>query len=158
MAVNTENSRDSGVRLEDPFMTLTLNTADAIVAAARDSAARRGIAVSVVVCDTGGHLKCFGRMDGAWLGSIDVALGKAKTAVLFDMETQVIGEVSRPGAQAYGLERTNGGLVTFAGGIPLHSRTGELLGAVGVSGGQVAEDYEVARAALAPLASLNDAC
>ena len=136
-------------------MTLTLDLAGAIVVAGRISAAERGVAVSLVVCDAAGYLKAFGRMDGAWLGSIDVALGKAKTAVLFEMETQVVGEVSQPGAQAYGLERTNGGLVTFAGGIPIRAATGELLGAVGVSGGQVAEDYEVARAALAPLASHN---
>jgi uncharacterized protein GlcG (DUF336 family) len=132
-------------------MTLTLDLAGAIVVAGRNSAAERGVAVSLVVCDAAGHLKAFGRMDGAWLGSIDVAMGKAKTAVLFEMETQVVGEVSQPGAQAYGLERTNGGLVTFAGGIPIRSAAGELLGAVGVSGGQVAQDYEVARAALASL-------
>ena len=132
-------------------MTLTLDLAGAIVVAGRNNAAKRGVAVSLVVCDAAGHLKAFGRMDGAWLGSIDVAMGKAKTAILFEMETQVVGEVSQPGAQAYGLERTNGGLVTFAGGIPIRSAAGELLGAVGVSGGQVAQDYEVARAALASL-------
>jgi uncharacterized protein GlcG (DUF336 family) len=98
------------------------------------------------VLDFGGHLKAFSRMDGAWLGSIDVAMKKARTSVLFEMETQKIWEVCRPDAQAHGLELTNDGLVTFAGGIPLKAADGQLVGAIGVSGGQVGQDFEVARA------------
>jgi uncharacterized protein GlcG (DUF336 family) len=71
---------------------------------------------------------------------------KARTSVLFEMETQKVWEVCRPDAQAHGLELTNDGLVTFAGGIPLKAADGQLVGAIGVSGGQVAQDFEVARA------------
>jgi uncharacterized protein GlcG (DUF336 family) len=99
-----------------------------------------------VVLDASGHLKAFSRMDGAWLGSIDVAMKKAKTSVLFEMKTQDVWEVCKPGAQAHGLELTNDGLVTFAGGIPLKTPGGELLGAIGVSGGQVLQDSEIATA------------
>jgi uncharacterized protein GlcG (DUF336 family) len=118
-------------------MPLTSDEAEAVVKAAKARAADIGLAVSVVVLDLGGHLKAFSRMDGAWLGSIDVAMKKARTSVLFEMETQKVWELCRPDAQAH---------VTFAGGIPLKASDGRLLGAIGVSGGQVAQDFEVARA------------
>jgi uncharacterized protein GlcG (DUF336 family) len=130
-------------------MTITLEAAEKAIAAGRAQALKLGVAASVAVCDAAGHIKAFSRMDRAWLGSIDVAMRKARTSVLFEAETQAIWEVCKPDAQAHGLEGTNDGLVTFAGGIPLSSTTGELLGAIGVSGGQVAQDYEIARAASA---------
>jgi uncharacterized protein GlcG (DUF336 family) len=123
--------------------------ADALLKAAQSKAAEIGIAVSIAVLDTGGNLKAFSRMDGAWLGSIDVALKKAKTAVLFEVETQAVWEFCKPDGPAHGLESTNDGLITFAGGIPLKADEGRVLGAIGVSGGQVAQDLEVARAGLA---------
>ena len=132
-------------------MRLTLDLSEKAVKAGREHAATLGIAVCIVVCDAEANLKAFARMDGAWLGATDVALRKASTAVLFEAETQAIWEVCKPGAQAHGLESSNGGLITFAGGIPIRSRQGELLGAVGVSGGQVAQDYGVAQAAVAAL-------
>ena len=125
------------------------NQADALVKAAQSKAADIGIAVSIAVLDAGSNLKAFSRMDGAWLGSIDVALKKAKTAVLFEVETQAIWEFCKPDGLAHGLETTNGGLVSFAGGIPLKAKEGQLQGAIGVSGGQVAQDLEITRAALA---------
>jgi uncharacterized protein GlcG (DUF336 family) len=127
-------------------MALTSDQADALIKVAKAKAAGIGVAASIVVLDVAGHLKAFSRMDGAWLGSIDVATKKARTSVLFEMETQTIWEVCKPGAQAEGLERTNDGLVTFAGGIPLKTPDGQMLGAIGVSGGQVAQDFEIARA------------
>jgi uncharacterized protein GlcG (DUF336 family) len=129
-------------------MQITSSQAAGLIDAAREKAADIGIAVSIVVLDAAGHLKAFSRMDGAWLGSIDVAMKKAKTSVLFEAETQQVGEVCKPGAQAFGLERTNDGLVTFAGGIPLRTAGGQLIGAIGVSGGQVAQDFEIARISL----------
>ena len=132
-------------------MTLTLDLAEKSLRSGREHAATLGVAVCLVVCDAAGHLKAFARMDRTWLGAIDVALRKAKTSVLFEAETQLIWEVSRPDAQAHGLESSNDGLITFAGGIPLRSTNGELLGAVGVSGGQVAQDYAIAQAAASAL-------
>jgi uncharacterized protein GlcG (DUF336 family) len=132
-------------------MRVTSNQAEAMIRAAKGKAAEIGIAVSIVVLDPAGHLKAFLRMDESWLGSIDVAMKKAKTSVLFQAETQDLWEVCRPGAQAHGLESTNDGLVTFAGGIPLKTTDGQLIGAVGVSGGQVAQDFEIARAGAAAL-------
>jgi uncharacterized protein GlcG (DUF336 family) len=132
---------------ETTFMTLTLDRAEMAVRAGREHASTLSVAVCLVVCDAAGHLKAFARMDRAWLGAIDVALRKAKTSVLFEAETQLLWEVSRPDAQAHGLDSSNDGLITFAGGIPLRSVAGDLLGAVGVSGGQVAQDYAIAKAA-----------
>ncbi len=132
-------------------MTLTLDLAENCVRAGREHAATLGVAVCLVVCDAAGHLKAFARMDRAWLGAIDVALRKAKTSVLFEAETQLIWEVARADAQAHGLESSNGGLITFAGGIPLRTEAGEILGAIGVSGGQVAQDYAIAQAAMKAL-------
>jgi uncharacterized protein GlcG (DUF336 family) len=134
-------------------MALTSDQADALIKVAKAKAVEIGVAASIVVLDVAGHLKAFSRMDGAWLGSIDVATKKARTSVLFEMETQTIWEVCKPGAQAEGLERTNDGLVTFAGGIPLKDPDGQLLGAIGVSGGQVAQDFEIARAGSKALAA-----
>jgi uncharacterized protein GlcG (DUF336 family) len=131
-------------------MTLTIEQAERLVAAGSAQAEAVGIAVCVAVLDEAGHLKAFSRMDGAWLGAIDLALSKARTSVLFQAETQAVGELCKPGAEAYGLERSNGGLVTFAGGVPLTSE-GELIGAVGVSGGRVAQDFQIAQAAAAAL-------
>jgi uncharacterized protein GlcG (DUF336 family) len=132
-------------------MRLTLDQAAAVLSAGAARAKCFGIAVCVAVLDDAGHLKAFSRMDGAWLGSVDVAMTKARTSVLFQAETQALGEVCKPGAEAAGLERSNSGLVTFAGGIPLLSSDGALIGAVGVSGGQVAQDFEIARAAAGAL-------
>ena len=132
-------------------MYIRSDIAEAVIEAAEAKAADIGIAVTVVVLDGAGNLKALSRMEGAWLGSIDVAMKKAKTSALFEMETQNVGEISKPGAQAHGIELTNDGLVTFADGIPLKTVGGELLGAIGVSGGQVAQDYDVACAGLAAI-------
>jgi uncharacterized protein GlcG (DUF336 family) len=132
-------------------MPLTSEQADTLIASARAKAKTIGIAVSVAVLDSGGHMKAFSRMDGAWLGSSDVALRKARTSILFEAETQSIWAICKPDAQAHGLEHTNGGLVKFASGIPLRAPNGELLGAIGVSGGQVDQDFLVATAGAASL-------
>jgi uncharacterized protein GlcG (DUF336 family) len=120
-----------------------------MLAAAEDRAAAIGVPVNVAVLDAGAHLKAFVRMDGAVLGSIDVALKKARTAVLFSCASEAVWEYCKPGAPAHGLELSNGGLAPFAGGMPLKGPDGETVGAVGVSGGAVPQDLDVAQAAVA---------
>jgi uncharacterized protein GlcG (DUF336 family) len=132
-------------------MRIEAEQATRLIEAAAAKAADIGIAASIAVLDEAGHLKAFLRMDGAWLGSVDVAMKKARTSVLFEADTQSIWDVCKPEGQAHGLEATNGGLVTFGGGIPLKEADGRLIGAIGVSGGQVALDLEVARAGVAAL-------
>ena len=102
--------------------------------------------MNVAVTDAGGNLKAFTRMDGAWLGSIDIAIKKARTARLFDMNTGELGAMSQPGGPLFNIEVSNDGLITFPGGIPLHNENGEIIGSIGVSGSTVENDHAVAEA------------
>lgn len=111
-----------------------------------------GLRMNIAVVDVGGNLKAFARMDGAWLGSIDISVKKARTSRLFDMPTGDIGALSQPGGPLYNIEVSNGGLVTFPGGLVLTAGDGEVIGAVGVSGSTVENDHAVATAAAAALA------
>jgi uncharacterized protein GlcG (DUF336 family) len=98
------------------------------------------------VVDSGANLKAFMRMDDAWVGSIDIAIKKAKTAVFFGMATGELGKLSQPGKPLYGIEHSNDGLITFPGGLPIVDQDGVLVGAIGVSGSAVENDHKVAQA------------
>ena len=130
-------------------MQLTTQDARDLISAGEAEAAEIGVPMIISVLDAGGHLKAFVRMDGALLGSIDIALKKAKTAVLFGMNTEDVGEFCKPGGPSPGLAATNDVLVVFAGGVPIRNEAGEVIGSVGVSGGSVDQDYAVAIAAAA---------
>jgi uncharacterized protein GlcG (DUF336 family) len=136
-------------------MSITQAQADAAIAAAREKALAIGVPMNIAVFDDGANLKAFARMDGALLGSVDIAFGKARTAALFGYNTEALYDFCKPGGTSPGFDRTNGGLVVFAGGIPVHAPDGCLLGAVGVSGGAVAQDFEVAQAAAAAAARIQ---
>jgi uncharacterized protein GlcG (DUF336 family) len=90
--------------------------------------------MNVAIVDAGGNLKAFSRMDGAWLGSIDIALKKARTARFFDMNSGELGSLSQPGGPLFNIEVSNNGLITFPGGIPLRDVDGQVIGGIGVSG------------------------
>src|SRR6185437_6894194 len=120
--------------------------AQRIVEEARKKAEELHIKEDIALVDAGGNLKAFARMDSAWLGSIDIAIRKARTARLFDMETAKIGKMSQPGEPLYGIEFSNGGLISFGGGIPLEDQAGTVIGAIGVSGSTVENDVKVAEA------------
>ena len=137
-------------------MAITQALSDAVLAAGQAKATEIGVPMNVAILDDGGNLKAFLRMDGALIGSIDIALKKARTSVLFGMNSEDVGEFCKPGGSSPGLEQTNGGLVVFAGGIPLRDAAGGLLGAVGVSGGAVAQDFAVAEAAAAASSGMNE--
>jgi uncharacterized protein GlcG (DUF336 family) len=128
---------------------VTTREAQHMLAAAAEQAAILGVPVNIAVLDAGAHLKAFVRMDGAVLGSIDIAMKKARTAVLFETTSEAVWDYCKPGAPAHALELSNGGLAPFPGGIPIKGRNGETLGAVGVSGGAVPQDLEIAQAAVA---------
>jgi uncharacterized protein GlcG (DUF336 family) len=125
---------------------ITLQQAQSVLDAALKRAAETSTLMDIAVVDAGGNLKAFARMDGAWLGSIDIALKKARTARFFDMKTGDIGALSQPGGPLYNIEVSNGGLITFPGGIPLANSQGEVIGAIGVSGSTVDNDHAVATA------------
>ena len=136
-------------------MQVTTHQAQAIIDGAAAKAAELGLPVVIAVLDAGTHLKAFRRMDGAVLGSIDIAIAKARTAALFQANSEAVWEYCKPGAPAPGLQLTNGGLATFGGGIPLRSGNGEVIGALGVSGGTVSQDVEIAQAAFVAFANLT---
>ena len=100
--------------------------------------------MNIAVVDSGANLVSFARMDGAWLGSVDIAIKKAKTAVFFNMSTGEIGKISQPGMSLFGIEHSNQGLITFPGGVPVHNRNGGLIGGIGVSGDSVKNDHSIA--------------
>jgi uncharacterized protein GlcG (DUF336 family) len=128
---------------------ITLAQAREAIAAAVKKAEAIGAKMNVAVVDAGANLKAFMRMDGAWLGSIDIAIRKARTARFFDMNTGQIGELSQPGGSLFGIEHSNGGLISFPGGIPLRNAAGTVVGAIGVSGSAVENDHAVAGAGAA---------
>jgi len=125
---------------------ITLEQARAVLDAAVKKAQKIDTKMDIAVVDAGVNLKAFVRMDGAWLGSIDIAIKKAKTARFFDMPTGDIGKFSQPGGPLYNIEHSNGGLITFPGGIPLKDGNNEIIGAIGVSGSTVENDHLVAKA------------
>ncbi|MDA2937581.1 heme-binding protein [Acidobacteria bacterium AH-259-A15] len=125
---------------------IKMQQARAAVDGARKRSDELGVKMNIAIVDAGTNLKAFARMDGAWLGSIDIAIKKARTARMFDMNTGEIGKLSQPGGSLYNIEHSNDGLITFPGGVPIKSSAGEIIGAIGVSGSTVENDHAVATA------------
>ena len=127
-------------------MGITLDQAEAAIKAAKAKAIEINTLMNIAVIDAGANLVAFARMDGAWLGSLDIAQKKARTARYFDMPSGEIGKLSQPGGPLYNIEHSNGGLISFPGGIPVKNSAGEIIGAIGVSGSTVENDHTVAQA------------
>ena len=132
-------------------MNITLAQAEKIISAAKEKATAIDTKMNIAVVDAGANLVAFVRMDGAWLGSLDISIKKAKTARFFDMNTGSIGELSQPSGSLYNIEHSNNGLITFPGGIPIKNEAGEIIGAIGVSGSAVENDHAVAEAGASAL-------
>ena len=129
-------------------MGITLQQAQAAIEAAHGKALDMGVKMNIAVVDAGANLTAFVRMDDAWLGSLDISIRKAKTARYFDMPTGAIGGLSQPGGSLYNIEHSNGGLITFPGGLPIKDAAGRVIGAIGVSGSSVEDDHAVAEAGM----------
>jgi uncharacterized protein GlcG (DUF336 family) len=125
---------------------ISLDQAHAALMAATEKSAELKIAQNIAVVDAGGNLKAFARMDGEWLGSIDISMRKARTARYFDMPTGELGKLSQPGEPLYMIEVSNGGLITFPGGVPIKAADGTVIGGIGASGSTVKNDHAVATA------------
>ncbi len=125
---------------------VTLEDARRVIAAAEKKAAEIGQPMNIAVADVGGNLVAHVRMDGAWLGSVDISIKKAWTSRAFDIATKDLAEHSQSGGQFFGINASNDGKVMiFAGGIPL-KQGGKVVGAIGVSGGSGDQDHQVAEA------------
>ena len=128
---------------------VTLEEAQRIISAAEHKGQQMGQPMNIAVMDAGRNLVAFHRMDGAWVASIDIAIDKAFTSAGRGLTTREMGQMAQPGQPLFGINTTHGGrIVIFAGGIPL-MRDGEVVGAIGVSGGTPDEDHEVAEAGVA---------
>jgi uncharacterized protein GlcG (DUF336 family) len=133
--------------------SLTLEEAKLMLSAAEAKAQTLGIAYNVAVVDAGGHLVAFLRQDGALIGSVDLAIDKAKTARIFDKSTSELADLAQSGRPLFGIQQSNAGqVVIFGGGIPVMV-DGSIVGAVGTSAGTVEQDIAVAEAAIAALAT-----
>ncbi|MEX2594402.1 MAG: heme-binding protein [Anditalea sp.] len=128
---------------------ITLNDARRVIAAAEEKAQEIGQPMNIAVADAGGNLVAHVRMDGAWIGSIDISIKKAFTSRAFDITTKDLAANSQSGQQFFGIHASNDGRVMiFAGGIPL-KKDGKVIGAIGISGGSGNQDHEVAEAGAA---------
>jgi uncharacterized protein GlcG (DUF336 family) len=127
-------------------MNITLEQAEKAIAAAKNKATEINTKMDICVVDAGANLVAFARMDGAWIGSIDISHKKARTAAWFTMDTASLVDAVQPGAPLYNIEHSNGGLITFPGGVLIKNNNGEIIGAIGVSGSSVENDHTVAAA------------
>lgn len=134
-------------------MHVSFAEAQLVIEAAIKKAQEINTQMCIAVVDSGASLKTFARMDNAWVGSIDIATKKAETACLFAMPTGQIGQLSQPAGPLYGIEHSNGGLITFPGGLPIVNADGILIGAIGVSGSSVENDHAVALAGVEAIGS-----
>ncbi len=130
---------------------ITAKQAQVVLEAALKKAEEIKTKMDIAVVDAGANLKAFIRMDDAFLGSIDIAIKKAKTARMFNMPSGDLGKLSQPGASLYNIEHSNNGLITFPGGVLLKNKEGVIIGAVGVSGSSVEDDHAVASAGAAAI-------
>ncbi|WP_236941084.1 GlcG/HbpS family heme-binding protein [Flammeovirga sp. MY04] len=118
-----------------------------VLLSAKTKAEEMDVLVNIAVTDAGANLKAFIRMDASYLGSIDVAIKKAKTARYFNIDTGELGEMTQPGGIVYNIELSNGGLITFPGGLPIRNKDNVIIGAIGISGGTIEQDRVIAIAA-----------
>jgi uncharacterized protein GlcG (DUF336 family) len=133
------------------IQTVNLEDARRIIAAAEKKAAEIGQPMNIAVADAGGNLVAHVRMDGAWVGSVDISIKKAFTSRAFDIATKDLASHSQSGNQFFGIHASNDGkIMIFAGGIPL-KKDGKVIGAIGVSGGSGDQDHAVAEAGAAAL-------
>ncbi|KQR72661.1 heme-binding protein [Pedobacter sp. Leaf176] len=127
-------------------MNITLEQAESVIAAAKKQATELKTKMNIAVVDSGSNLIAFVHMDGGWIGSVDISVKKAKTAAWFQMDTKALTPLVQPGQPLFNIEHSNGGLITFPGGVILKNSSGEIIGAVGVSGSTVEDDHTVAEA------------
>src|SRR3984885_1129314 len=127
-------------------MNISLEQAETAIKAAKEKAKQLNALMNIAIVDSGTQLIAFVHEDGAWLGSIDISQRKARTARYFNMDSGEIGKLSQPGGSLYNIEHSNGGLITFPGGVVIKNAGGDIIGAIGVSGSSVENDHAVASA------------
>lgn len=149
--MTTNGASYESVASKEKIPTITLNDAKNIIAAAEKKAAEIGQPMNIAAIDAGRNLVAHERMDGAWIGSIDIFIKKAFTSRAFNIATKDLAKHAQPGGQFFGIHASNdGSIMIFAGGIPL-KRDGQVVGAIGISGGMGEQDQAIAEAGAAAL-------
>ncbi|MFO1321826.1 MAG: heme-binding protein [Burkholderiales bacterium] len=129
---------------QDKKTVLNIETARKMAAACVAKAKAEGWRMNIAILDDGANLKYFERMDGSFLGSVQIAQLKANTSASFPFPSKLLGEIAQriPGIAFVP------GLVTFEGGVPVKTASGEHIGSIGVSGASAEQDGQCAQAAL----------
>jgi uncharacterized protein GlcG (DUF336 family) len=150
--MTTNNASYESVASKGKVPTITLNdAAKNIIAAAEKKAAEIGQPMNITAIDAGRNLVAHERMDGAWISSIDIFTKKAFTSRAFNIAIRDLAKHAQSGGQFFGIHASNdGSIMIFAGGIPL-KRDGQVVGAIGVSGGMGEQDQAIAEAGAAAL-------
>jgi uncharacterized protein GlcG (DUF336 family) len=130
---------------------MNLEIANSLIKIVKTEASKDGFAVCITIMDAAAHLVAFARMDGANIGPIDVSMKKARTASLFQADSLALGELAQPGGPIYTLENTNGGLISFGGGVVLRDNNDVVIGSIGVAGATFEADENMAQVAAASL-------
>lgn len=128
------------------MINISLEQARQVIDMALGHARKLDVKMNIAIVDTGGNLVAFNKMDNAWIGSIDIAQKKGRTAIFFNMNSGELGKLSQPGGPLYNIEHSNQGLITFPGGVILRDSSRNIIGAIGVSGSSVEDDHSVAQA------------
>jgi uncharacterized protein GlcG (DUF336 family) len=146
------NTKQLNEAVDKPTV-LDFDTAQKIINKCVSESKSDGLFMNIAVVDATGRLKAFARMDGAWIGSIEIAQSKAFTALAFSgdedkqgpLPTDKLGDLSQPKKDLFGIQNTNpnDGIVIFGGGVPLYINK-KLVGAVGISGSSVDNDMKIA--------------
>ena len=129
---------------------LSLDLALSLLARVREEAETRDLSLAAALVDSAGHVLASQRMDGTPLGAMQLAIGKAYTAASWATPSGEFSDSTQPGGDDWGWNTTDARIVVYAGGIPLLA-DGELVGAIGASGGTAAEDEECVMAAASAL-------
>jgi len=128
--------------------SVPLQTTKELMEAAEAKADEIDNPMVITVANSEGNLVAQHRMDGGWTASVSISRNKAYTSAALEMPTHELADASEPGNSLYGLQTTDDNrIVVFGGGYPLEA-DGDVVGAVGVSGGAVEQDREVAEAAV----------
>lgn len=122
---------------------VTLEDAKALIEKVEKEAERVGVKAVIAVSDAAGRPIAVHCMDGSYIGSYDIAVNKTYTAVAFQMPTKELAKLAAPGGSLYGIEHTNEGKIVIFGGGEVLCRNGQIVGAVGISGGTAKQDTQL---------------
>ena len=145
-----EQMKEAGSGTETPHVCqckkhrMTLALANALIEKVKAKASEMGVDIVAAVSDKSGRPVAVQCMDGAFIASFDIAVNKTYTSASLKMSTAQLAELSQPGQDLYGIQFTNNGKIVIFGGGEVLEYDGQIVGALGVSGGTAAQDTAIA--------------